>query len=55
MPLNHPETVAYLKAAILEGIRDGHSVSDLMMYGASLLTRVHHPGLPVSFSSEVRG
>lgn len=39
LKLNHPETVAYLTAAILEGIRDGRSVSDLMSYGAMLLTR----------------
>ncbi len=30
LKLNHPEAVAYLTAAILEGIRDGRSVSDLM-------------------------
>lgn len=39
LKLNHPETVAYITAAILEGIRDGRSVSDLMSYGATLLTR----------------
>lgn len=39
LKLNHPETVAYLTAAILEGIRDGRSVADLMSYGATLLTR----------------
>lgn len=39
LKLNHPEAVAYITAAILEGIRDGHSVSDLMSYGATLLTR----------------
>ena len=37
--LNHPETVAFLTAAILEGARDGRSVADLMRYGATLLTR----------------
>jgi urease subunit gamma len=47
LKLNHPEAVAYLTAAILEGIRDGRSVSDLMSYGATLLTR-HDvmPGVP---------
>ena len=39
LPLNHPEALAYITAAILEGIRDGRSVSDLMSYGATLLTR----------------
>jgi urease subunit gamma len=39
LKLNHPEAVAYLTAAILEGIRDGQSVADLMSYGATLLTR----------------
>ncbi|MBM4121211.1 MAG: urease subunit gamma [Nitrospira sp.] len=38
LKLNHPEAVAYLTAALLEGIRDGRSVSDLMSYGATLLT-----------------
>ena len=37
--LNYPEAVALVSAAILEGARDGHSVSDLMSYGATLLTR----------------
>jgi len=45
--LNHPEAVAYLTAEILEGIRDGRSVSDLMSYGAKLLTRKDvMPGVP---------
>lgn len=39
LQLNYPESVAYLTAAILEGIRDGRSVSELMSYGATLLTR----------------
>ena len=39
LKLNHPEALAYITAAILEGIRDGRSVSDLMSYGATLLTR----------------
>jgi urease subunit gamma len=45
--LNYPETVAYLTAEILEGIRDGRSVADLMSYGATLLTRQDvMPGVP---------
>jgi urease subunit gamma len=47
LKLNHPEAVAYLTAAILEGIRDGRSVSDLMSYGATLLKRNDvMPGVP---------
>ena len=47
LKLNHPEAVAYLTAAILEGIRDGRSVSDLMSYGATLLKRGDvMPGVP---------
>ncbi len=47
LKLNHPESVAYLTAAILEGIRDGKSVADLMAYGATLLTRSDvMPGVP---------
>ena len=37
--LNYPEAVALISAAIMEGARDGRSVSDLMGWGASLLTR----------------
>ena len=37
--LNHPEAIAYIAAAILEGARDGRSVADLMSYGATLLNR----------------
>jgi urease subunit gamma len=39
LKLNYPEAVAYICAAILEGARDGRSVSDLMGYGTTLLTR----------------
>jgi urease subunit gamma len=37
--LNYPEAVAYITAAIMEGARDGRSVSELMSWGATLLTR----------------
>jgi urease subunit gamma len=37
--LNYPEAVAYITAAVLEGARDGRTVSELMSYGATLLTR----------------
>lgn len=47
LKLNHPEAVAYLTAAVLEGIRDGKSVSELMTYGTMLLTRKDvMPGVP---------
>ena len=39
LKLNYPETVAFISAAILEGARDGRSVSDLMGFGTTLLTR----------------
>ena len=37
--LNHPETVAYLTAALLEGARDGKTVAELMHHGTTLLNR----------------
>ena len=39
LKLNYPEAVAYISAAIMEGARDGRSVSDLMGWGATLLQR----------------
>lgn len=39
LKLNHPETVAYISAAILEGAREGRSVAELMHYGTTLLAR----------------
>jgi len=37
--LNYPESVALISAAIIEGARDGRSVTDLVAFGATLLTR----------------
>jgi urease subunit gamma len=37
--LNHPEAVALISAAILEGARDGRSVAELMSEGRRVLTR----------------
>ena len=37
--LNHPEAIAYISAAILEGARDGKSVAELMSFGTTLLSR----------------
>ncbi len=39
LKLNYPEAVAFISAAIMEGARDGRSVSDLMGFGATLLRR----------------
>jgi urease subunit gamma len=39
LKLNYPEAVAFISAAIMEGARDGRTVTDLMGYGATLLTR----------------
>ena len=37
--LNYPEALALITAEILEGIRDGRSVSDLMAFGITILNR----------------
>jgi urease subunit gamma len=37
--LNHPEATALITAEILEGIRDGRSVAQLMEAGQHILTR----------------
>jgi urease subunit gamma len=37
LKLNHPEAVAYLTAALLEGARDGKTVAELMHFGTTLL------------------
>ena len=37
--LNYPEALALITAEVLEGIRDGRSVSDLMAFGATVLNR----------------
>jgi urease gamma subunit len=39
LKLNYPEAMAFITAEILEGVRDGRSVADLMQYGATILTR----------------
>jgi len=39
LKLNHPEAVALITAELLEGIRDGRTVSELMEFGATVLTR----------------
>ncbi len=37
--LNHPEAVALITAAVMEGARDGKTVAQLMSDGKSVLTR----------------
>src|ERR1700760_1178721 len=39
LKLNYPESVAIITAEILEGARDGKSVSELMSYGTTILGR----------------
>ncbi len=39
LKLNHPEAIALISAEVLEGIRDGRSVADLMAFGATVLGR----------------
>jgi urease subunit gamma len=37
--LNHPEAIALITDFVVEGARDGRSVSDLMAAGAQVVTR----------------
>jgi urease subunit gamma len=39
LKLNHPEALAIITAEILEGIRDGRTVSELMETGLGILGR----------------
>jgi urease subunit gamma len=39
LKLNHPEAVALITAAIMEGARDGKTVAELMSAGTQILTR----------------
>jgi urease gamma subunit len=39
LKLNYPEANALITAEILEGVRDGRSVSELMEFGMTILTR----------------
>jgi urease gamma subunit len=39
LKLNHPEAVALISAELLEGIRDGRSVAELMEFGLTILKR----------------
>ena len=39
LKLNYPEALALITAEVLEGIRDGRSVSELMAFGITVLKR----------------
>ena len=39
LKLNHPEAVALISAAIMEGARDGRTVAELMSEGRHVLTK----------------
>jgi urease subunit gamma len=39
LKLNYPEAVSLITGEVLEGIRDGRSVAELMRFGATILTR----------------
>ena len=39
--LNHPEAIAIITDAVVEGARDGRSVADMMEAGAHVITRDH--------------
>jgi len=39
LKLNYPEAMAVLSAEILEAARDGKSVADIMVHGATILKR----------------
>lgn len=39
LKLNYPEATALITAEVLEGIRDGRSVAELMQFGRTILTR----------------
>jgi urease subunit gamma len=39
LKLNHPEALALITAEVLEGIRDGRTVAELMAAGLHILSR----------------
>lgn len=39
LKLNHPEAIAYISCALMEGAREGRTVADLMGAGREMLTR----------------
>jgi len=45
--LNHPEAIALITDAVVEGARDGRSVADMMEAGEQVITRAQcMPGVP---------
>ena len=45
--LNHPEAIALITDAVVEGARDGRRVADLMQAGAEIITAEQcMPGIP---------
>ncbi len=38
LKLNYPEAIAYISSELMEAARDGKTVTELMQYGAQLLT-----------------
>ena len=38
LKLNYPEAIALITAEVLEGIREGKAVAELMSYGTTILT-----------------
>ncbi|MCD2346106.1 urease subunit gamma [Clostridium guangxiense] len=38
LKLNYPEAIALISSELMEGARDGKSVSELMQYGTKILT-----------------
>lgn len=50
--LNYPEAVALITEHVIEGARDGRSVSELMSSGRSVLSRAQvMPGIPEMIDS----
>lgn len=39
LKLNYPEAIALITAAVLEGVREGCSVAELMAFGTTVLSR----------------
>lgn len=39
LKLNYPETIALISSELLEAVRDGKTVAELMHYGTTILTR----------------
>ncbi len=45
--LNHPEAIALITDAVVEGARDGRSVAEMMQAGAEVIRAEHcMPGVP---------